>query len=553
MGNHDLENEPMLEKSKNDILGEKSSDTGARTKEPVSPKIMLEDKGNPNQNSQKANPFLNVGTVLKSTYRIDGFLASGGFGNTYEATHLSLDKKMVVKEFYISGVTIRDKDNVTVSVSHPDNKPLFEEQKRKFKKEAQRIFDLSNKHIVKVFDLFEENNTVYYSMEFIDGLALNRKMKDEGRPFTESETMDILSQMLDALETIHQQNLWHMDIKPGNILMDKNGNCTLIDFGSSKRTDQSGAHVTTTAMSYTPGYAPPEQVNGSDKKWGPWTDFYALGATLYNLLTTKKPPQFDNILDVGEKAFDFPKNVSDKLKTLVIWMMNPSPSNRPQSVDAIQNFLVTADTNMQQKNQDEATVLGATITQAQNEKTVIGEVPAKGQQNSIFNSKKLIFGLIGSLVLALAVFLYLLGKKNGAEENPVSSVPEPQPQEETVVIEKKDDKVEQNKGEETVEDVVEETVWDVSGDYWGTVAGKSVEMQISHNGNSISGRDRYTSVGYSWMDVFGSINEDGSAYLEENNDGFTSGYYNGRFSGSSFSGTFTNYNGKSFGFSFRKR
>ena len=534
MGNNDIENEPMLEESPNEVS--------------------LEDTGSSNQDSQMANPFLNVGTVLKNTYRIDGFLASGGFGNTYEATHLSLDRKMVVKEFYISGVTIRDNDNVTVSVSHPDNKSLFEEQKRKFKKEAQRIFSLSNKHIVKVFDLFEENNTVYYAMEFIDGVALNRKLKEEGRPFSESQTVDILSQMLDALETIHQQNLWHMDIKPGNILMDKNGNCTLIDFGSSKRTDQGGAHVTTTAMSYTPGYAPPEQVNGSDKKWGPWTDFYALGATLYNLLTTKKPPQFDNILDVGEKAFDFPKNISDKLKALIVWMMNPSPSIRPQSVAAIQNFL-SAETNKKPGNQDgtynqdSTIIVGPAITQVQNDETVVGGVPAKEQpksdSNSKSNSKLLIASLIGAAVLALAVFLYLLGKKNGADETSVSA--------ETVVSENKDDKVVQNKGEEAVEDVIKEAVLDVTGDYWGTVAGMSVELEISQNGNSISGRDRYTSRGYLWMDVFGSIDEDGSAYLEENNDGFTSGYYDGRFSGSSFSGSFTNYKGSTFRFSFKKR
>ena len=283
--------------------------------------------------------LLPVGYVLHDNYRIDGYLASGGFGNTYAVTHLSLEKRMALKEFFMKGVTHREPDSSTVSVSNSENKNLFNEQKRKFKKEAQRIFELTNDHIVKVYDLFDANNTVYYAMEFVEGESLNALMKLSGKPFDESVTVDVLRQMLIALDAIHQRSIWHMDIKPGNIMMDKTGKCTLIDFGSSKQTEKEGGATTSTAMSYTPGYAPPEQINGSSKKWGPWTDFYALGATLYNLMTMEKPPLADDIIDEEEKAFFFPNNISEPMKALVIWMMQPRSTKRPASSDDIRQYL----------------------------------------------------------------------------------------------------------------------------------------------------------------------------------------------------------------------
>ncbi len=313
--------------------------------------------------------LLPVGFVLHDNYRIDGYLASGGFGNTYAVTHLSLEKRMALKEFFMKGVTHREPDSSTVSVSNSENKNLFNEQKRKFKKEAQRIFELTNDHIVKVYDLFDANNTVYYAMEFVEGESLNALMKQAGIPFDEGVTVDILRQMLIALDAIHQRSIWHMDIKPGNIMMDKTGKCTLIDFGSSKQTEKEGGATTSTAMSYTPGYAPPEQINGSSKKWGPWTDFYALGATLYNLMTMEKPPLADDIIDEDEKAFFFPNNISEPMKALVIWMMQPRSTKRPASSDDIRQYLSDFEFFQTKTAPDSA-----------EEVTIIEQKPARWQQ-----------------------------------------------------------------------------------------------------------------------------------------------------------------------------
>ena len=278
--------------------------------------------------------FLPIGTVLQGKYRIDSHIASGGFGNTYVVTHLDLDDKMAVKEFFMKGVNHREGDGISVSVSNPDSRFMYEAQKSKFRKEAQRIRKLKDPHIVKVSDLFEENNTCYYVMDFIDGESLGARQKSQGHPFSEDEVLDILNQMLSALQTIHAQNIWHMDIKPDNILIDSEGHCTLIDFGASKQTATSDGMTTSTALSYTPGYAPFEQLNGSKDRWGPWTDFYALGATMYNLLTGNNPP-----LDSDENSFVFPDTVSKATKGLVLWMMKLIWKDRPQSVEEIRAYL----------------------------------------------------------------------------------------------------------------------------------------------------------------------------------------------------------------------
>ena len=287
----------------------------------------------------ESNSLLKVGTLLNhDKYRIERYLASGGFGNTYESVNVTLGKKCAIKEFFLKGIAIREDQTSKVHVAITDNKRAFNSQKEKFTKEAHRLSRLDNNHIVKVFDLFEENGTVYYVMDYIEGESLRDIQKRTGRPFSEQEVLSILSQMLDALNTIHQHGLLHMDIKPANIMIDQSGKCTLIDFGASKQSAASDGATTSSTLAYTPGYAPVEQIGGSSDRWGPWTDFYALGATLYNLLTNENPGNLD-IEEDGEAAFKFPPAVSSSTRLLIQWLMSPKRKDRPQNVSAIRNCM----------------------------------------------------------------------------------------------------------------------------------------------------------------------------------------------------------------------
>ena len=274
-------------------------------------------------------------TLQGGKYRIERVLGQGGFGNTYVGYNTEFEETVAIKEFFMKGVTERDETTSVVSVSNADNVQQFEEQREKFKKEARRLRKLKNEHIVKVHDLFEENGTAYYVMDYIDGESLAEKMKKTGQPLTEAEVRSILLQILEALKEVHQNEIWHLDLKPGNIIIDKNGNAFLIDFGASKQLRANGSMTTSTALCYTPGYAPTEQIGQMYDRFGPWTDIYALGATVYNLLTNKKPPMAIDIEEDDEDAFDFPASVSDEMQKLVVWMMQPKRKARPQNVDGL--------------------------------------------------------------------------------------------------------------------------------------------------------------------------------------------------------------------------
>ncbi len=301
-------------------------------------------------------------TLQGGKYRIERVLGQGGFGITYEGYNTEFEETVAIKEFFLKGVTERDETTRSVSVSNSENVPQFEEQREKFKKEARRLRKLKNEHIVKVHDLFEENGTAYYVMEHIDGESLAERMKRIGKPLAEQEVRTILQQILEALEEVHQNEIWHLDLKPGNIMLDKQGNAYLIDFGASKLIRADGSFTTSTALCYTPGYAPNEQIGQMFDRFGPWTDFYALGATIYHLLTNKQPPMAIDIEEDEEDAFNFPDSVSTEMRSLVKWMMQPKRKARPQKVEEITAKMSTAETYYRNEIQllddnNEATVI----------------------------------------------------------------------------------------------------------------------------------------------------------------------------------------------------
>ena len=329
---------------------------------------------------------LQPGTVLQSgKYRIERVLGQGGFGNTYVGYNTEFEETVAIKEFFMKGVTERDEMTSVVSVSNADNVQQFEEQREKFKKEARRLRKLKNEHIVKVHDLFEENGTAYYVMDYIDGESLAEKMKKTNLPFTETEVRSILSQILEALKEVHQNEIWHLDLKPGNIMTDKSGNAYLIDFGASKQIRANGSMTTSTALCYTPGYAPNEQIGQIYDRFGPWTDIYALGATVYNLLTNKKPPMAIDIEEDEDEAFEFPNSISDDMRKLVVWMMQPKRKARPQNVDELLTKISGSKVEkvqvVQRNEYDSEETILSTNSQISTEETIL-EAKQPGQKES---------------------------------------------------------------------------------------------------------------------------------------------------------------------------
>ena len=289
---------------------------------------------------------LKAGTQLQNgRYVISRVLGQGGFGITYEATLTSLDKRVAIKEYFLGGFCSRDEDGHTIVVPIKANQEFFERQRKRFHDEADRLAHLNNAHLVSVHDLFEENGTSYYVMDFIEGKSLSNKIEHSTTPFAEKEVMAILDQMLDALNCIHSQDppLCHLDIKPANIMMDDIGHAVLIDFGASKYATAGEGSASLSSVIYTPSFAPVEQLSGNKKSMGPWTDFYSLGATLYTLLTFKKPAEPSDILvdktPYKSQSLPLPTSVSPRLRQLILWMMSFDKSDRPQSVNEIRRWL----------------------------------------------------------------------------------------------------------------------------------------------------------------------------------------------------------------------
>ena len=292
-------------------------------------------------------------TLQGGKYRIERMLGQGGFGITYLAILTSSNQQVAIKELFLggSGQAINDRRGNQVIVTNLANQASFKQQKEKFKKEALRLANLNHPNLVKVHEFFEENGTAYYVMNYIEGESLRTKMNREGA-LSESLVLRYMQQLLPALEAAHKQSIWHLDIKPENIMVDRYGHVYLIDFGASKHVEPNSTLTTSLALAYTPGYCPPELLDLSNetpeyylqaiKDIGPWTDIYALGATIYNLLTDSIPPSKRRLDKEGRNAFSFPSNISSSTQDLIVWMMKPDREDRLQSIEEVSSSILNS-------------------------------------------------------------------------------------------------------------------------------------------------------------------------------------------------------------------
>ena len=279
---------------------------------------------------------LAAGTSLQGgRYVVERVLGQGGFGITYLCQHTRLGKQVAIKEFFFAQFCERQGDTSHVTVPTAGNRELVEKFRRKFVKEARLIAGKLSQapSVVNVSDVFDENGTSYYVMDYIEGRSLAEVLKKRGR-LGEAEAIGIIEQVGKALAYVHSCGINHLDIKPANIMMSRTtGRAVLIDFGVAKQYDATtGEATTTTPVGRTPGYAPLEQYSLSGVScFTPQSDIYALGATLYKLVTGNTPPEATAM--PKDAVLPYPDDISAPVRRAITAAMQSHKEDRPARVE----------------------------------------------------------------------------------------------------------------------------------------------------------------------------------------------------------------------------
>ena len=275
---------------------------------------------------------LRKGTRLIGRYTIEGVLGQGGFGITYLGIDELHEKKVAIKEFFPQGIVTRNieyQDTVTVTfVGEKDN---YEKGKERFLKEARTMAKFSkDEGIVKALDFFEINNTAYIVMEYLEGITLKQYLRENQRIAPE-DLIELLVPLIESLDEIHSQGMIHRDISPDNIMVLPDGRIKLMDFGAARDYTEFGEKSLSIVLK--PGYAPPEQYQTHGIQ-GPWTDIYALCATMYKCITGENPPDaIERVMDDHLKkisAFGIP--VLPQIEEAIIKGMSVAANDRYQNV-----------------------------------------------------------------------------------------------------------------------------------------------------------------------------------------------------------------------------
>ena len=265
-------------------------------------------------------------TLCNGRYELMKFLGKGGFGITYLGRHILLNKYVAIKEYFPKDNFRRESNGTQVSYS---DKSVARRNIEKFLKEAKTMAELNHEGVVKVNDVFEENNTAYYVMDYIEGKSLAEQL-----PIAQEQALAYIKQAAEALQYVHTKGILHLDIKPANIMINQSGKAVLIDFGISKHYDSEGKGTSSSTQGYSSGYSPIEQMTpGGLKQFTPPTDIYALGATLYKIISGTTPPTSTDLAD--EETLSRPENMSREVFGFINKCMQQKRKDRPQTMSEV--------------------------------------------------------------------------------------------------------------------------------------------------------------------------------------------------------------------------
>ncbi len=320
--------------------------------------------------------ILPAGYKLKD-YTIKSLLGRGGFGITYKAFDEHNKRFVAIKEFYYSSYVNRNNDHITVESLSFDKSKIREYQKflRKFQNEAKIISKFDHINIVRVTDFFRSNNTAYFVMIYEEGETLEEYLKQKGF-INEEEILSIIIPVLEGLKHVHQYGFLHRDIKPDNIYLRQDSLPMLIDFGSTRY--YIGEETKSLTAIATAGYAPPEQYSNRSKQT-PATDIYSVGATIYTMITGKRPP------DANYRQYERLNNGVDPYKKLANIYTHSYSQEFLQSVDRSLSLQINSRQRSIESFQKELLFKNSQLSKG---KYLIDIINQKLQQNTRSNKRR---------------------------------------------------------------------------------------------------------------------------------------------------------------------
>lgn len=297
----------------------------------------------PSNRSMSNTRCLKPGVILKERYKIEEVIGAGGFGITYRAWDPLLQSYVAIKEYYPSGIATRSADSSKVCVPVGQEQREYHRGRIRFLKEAQDVARFqSEPNIVSIYDYLEENDTAYMVMEYLHGCTLKQYIREHGGRLDTDHILHICLSVLDALAVVHKAGMIHRDISPENIFICEDLTVKLIDFGAAKQVYLDGEQTMSVVLK--PGYAPPEQYAKKDKQ-GPWTDIYALGATLYFAATGEKPEEsFGRVLeDTIKPVCEVNPEIPRAMSQVIMRAMSVKIEDHYQTVEAMREALLAGE------------------------------------------------------------------------------------------------------------------------------------------------------------------------------------------------------------------
>ena len=305
------------------------------------------------------------GSVLDGRYMLGIVTGVGGFGIVYKAWDMKLERVVAIKEFYPSGMVNRVPGSPDVLMVSGKNKKMYELNKARFLCEARNTVKFAaHKNIINVYEYFEENNTAYMVMDLLQGIPLNKFMKKYNKVNVEN-TVYVIGSVCEALKYLHHEKVIHRDISPDNIYICEDNSIILFDFGTAEFSDD---NVKVMDVVIKAGYSPIEQYNNINEQ-GPWTDIYALGATMYVMLTGLRPPEASNrrINDELQPPHIIDPSIPENLSNAVMKAMAVDKHMRFTSVDEFQKAIqgekkvLTLETERKKRKRGRLLAIGAAL------------------------------------------------------------------------------------------------------------------------------------------------------------------------------------------------